>query len=195
MCSGFWTIFPVFAYLVPDFTCTPLPIHYCDEDRACLDTLAKRITTDQLNVVFGIENKGCEMKYLSRDAFAYCFNSTKDDLDACFTDKIEGTVTCDHFNYDFTSSGSRNDSELTSVVSDMDLVCDQAWTVPFTISMYSIAVIIGSMIGTPISDRYGRRPAFIIAAVGTVVFGVPQAFAPNWWSLMVLRESVTIGLL
>lgn len=112
-------------------------------------------------------------------------NSKSDDeLDACFTEQIEGTVTCSKFNYDFGSSGSRNDSELTSVVSDMDLVCDQAWTVPFTISMYSIAVIIGNMIGTPISDRYGRRPAFIIAAVGTVVFGVPQAFAPNWWSLM-----------
>ena len=79
MCSGFWTIFPVFAYLVPDFKCTPLPIHYCDSNATCLDALAKRITTDQLNVVFGIQSRGCEMKYLSRDAFDQCLDSGKVD--------------------------------------------------------------------------------------------------------------------
>ena len=73
---------------------------------------------------------------------------------------------------------------MTSVVSDMNLVCDQGWIEPTTISMYSIGVVIGNIVATPISDTYGRRPTFIISSVGTVLFGIPQAFAPNWWSLM-----------
>ena len=73
-----------------------------------------------------------------------------------------------------------------SVVSDMDLVCDKENIIPFVYSMNSVSVVIFSLIGSSVADRYGRRFAMIISSFGQFIFGIPLMFATDWWHVMIL---------
>lgn len=55
-------------------------------------------------------------------------------------------------------------------------------------------MLIGSIAGGLIADRYGRRTGFLFTAVVTAVFGLLSAFSPNYASLLTLRFVVGLGL-
>ena len=40
--------------------------------------------------------------------------------------------------------------------------------------------------GSPLSDKYGRRYAMLICAAGQSLFSFPLAFMPNWWSFLII---------
>ena len=50
------------------------------------------------------------------------------------------------------------------------------------------AIILGVM-----SDAYGRRPAFQLATLLVVLFGLLTTFATGFWSLLIFRTLVGIG--
>jgi len=48
-------------------------------------------------------------------------------------------------------------------------------------------MMFGSMIGSTLSDKFGRKPVFLISQWAMVVVGVVNAFAPNYIVFIVLR--------
>jgi len=47
--------------------------------------------------------------------------------------------------------------------------------------------MIGAMICTTLSDKFGRKPIFLFSQWAMVVVGVANAFAPNYYVFTVLR--------
>ena len=161
---------------------------YCDGEAMCTEMLSRKISVQELAEVFGIEENSCDMFTVSGQTVEECLNEVN--LQDCLNTKIDKSkrVKCNQFVYDFSGTGSRNDryknlflnkalgfikvinfSLMTSITAELDLVCDSAWKIPFSISMQSVAVFIGSAFGA-LSDKLGRRPAMIIAALGQVLY-------------------------
>ncbi|XP_048399471.2 organic cation/carnitine transporter 2-like [Stegostoma tigrinum] len=69
---------------------------------------------------------------------------------------------------------------MSTIVSEWDLVCGNDWKGPFSMSVFFMGVVIGSLIWGQLSDRFGRK----IALFGTVAirtgFSLLQVFSPNW---------------
>ncbi|XP_077967854.1 organic cation transporter protein-like isoform X2 [Styela clava] len=79
--------------------------------------------------------------------------------------------------YDFEEGRS-------SIVTEWDLVCDRAWILPLITMLYMSGVLVGSLMGGSLSDRFGRKPTFLFGTLFMFVFlglcGVstsPQMFA------------------
>jgi putative MFS transporter len=63
----------------------------------------------------------------------------------------------------------------------------------FLCTFLSLGSIFGETFFGYISDRYGRRPIFMLTVMIVVVFGILSAFAPNKYWLGVLRLCVGVG--
>ena len=131
--------------------------------------------------------KGNEFKLitdcLSASDFDYCFDE--------FYQKMSGLdeQKCQNFDFDFTGTGSIDDSKMTSMISDFNFVCDRSWIGfyfldvqlfneqgrtmvligPFIVSIKCISGILFCVAGSYISDNYGRKIAMLLCA-GKVFF-------------------------
>jgi len=68
-----------------------------------------------------------------------------------------------------------------------DLVCDRGYLKDLTQTIFVVGVMFGAMICTTVSDKFGRKPAFLFSLWAMVVVGVANAFAPNYYVFAVLR--------
>lgn len=80
----------------------------------------------------------------------------------------------------------------STVVTDFDWVCDQAWIPSLSQAVFFIGAIPGTMGFGYISDNYGRVPATMIANILAMVSGLVTPFVTGYWSYLVLR--FTMGL-
>ena len=86
---------------------------------------------------------------------------------------------CTSYKYNITL-GSLNDEKFQSIVTDMGLICDKAWIVPFVWSLFSIGNAVGSLLGGPISDRLGRRRAIFYTNLCVIFGGFCAVFCTTW---------------
>ncbi|XP_078484220.1 organic cation/carnitine transporter 2-like [Ciona intestinalis] len=61
---------------------------------------------------------------------------------------------CDH--------GWVYEGDRTTLATEWNIVCDDAWLLPLTMTLYMVGYIFGSFICGIFSDRYGRRPTFLL---------------------------------
>ncbi|XP_049803763.1 organic cation transporter protein-like isoform X1 [Schistocerca nitens] len=90
------------------------------------------------------------------------------------------TVGCDKWIYDTTVYKS-------SVVTEFDLVCKNAWLRATADALFMVGVLLGSIIFGELSDRYGRKIIFFISLVLQVICGTVAAFLPDYISFMIAR--------
>ncbi|KAM3603931.1 uncharacterized protein V6R79_004178 [Siganus canaliculatus] len=74
-----------------------------------------------------------------------------------------------------------------TIVSEWELVCDNAWKVPFSTSMFFVGAVFGSFICGQLSDRFGRKlvlfPTMAILGVTALI----QAASVSWLMFCVLN--------
>uniref|UniRef100_UPI0037E9BFD7 organic cation/carnitine transporter 2-like n=1 Tax=Semicossyphus pulcher TaxID=241346 RepID=UPI0037E9BFD7 len=75
----------------------------------------------------------------------------------------------------------------STIVSEWDLVCENAWKVPFSTSLFFVGVLIGSFISGHLSDRCGRKPVFFVTMVLQTVTALIQATSSSWVMFCVLN--------
>ena len=78
-------------------------------------------------------------------------------------------------------------SNVTILCLQWDLVCDRAYLKDLTQTIFLVGIMFGSVICTALSDKFGRKPVFLISQWALVVVGVVNAFAPNYIVFIVLR--------
>ncbi|XP_048259032.1 solute carrier family 22 member 8-like [Haliotis rufescens] len=79
------------------------------------------------------------------------------------------------------------DRKETSLMSDMDIVCDRSHLRGFAQTLLIIGQGIGAFILPALSDRYGRRPVQLAAHLCVLALGVCVAFAPDYTAFLVIR--------
>ncbi|XP_040912127.1 solute carrier family 22 member 4-like [Toxotes jaculatrix] len=111
--------------------------------------------------------------------------------DSCSRYKLSGNGT--------VTGGFSNDTEqcldgwvysteryTSTIVSEWDLVCDNAWKVPFSTSSFFVGVLIGSFVSGHLSDRFGRKPVFFFTMVLQTVTALIQATSVSWVMFCIL---------
>ncbi|KAK1878487.1 Solute carrier family 22 member 4 [Dissostichus eleginoides] len=74
-----------------------------------------------------------------------------------------------------------------TIVSEWDLVCHNAWMVPFTTSLFFVGVLIGSFVSGHFSDRFGRKPVFFFTLALQTFTPLIQATSVSWLMFCILN--------
>ncbi|KAM6948332.1 LOW QUALITY PROTEIN: solute carrier family 22 member 4-like [Aplochiton taeniatus] len=74
-----------------------------------------------------------------------------------------------------------------TIVSEWDLVCDNAWKVPLTTSIFFLGVLFGSFTSGQLSDRFGRKPVFFSTMALQTVITLGQTSSSNWVMFCILN--------
>ncbi|KAA0708875.1 Solute carrier family 22 member 6-A [Triplophysa tibetana] len=76
---------------------------------------------------------------------------------------------------------------LSTVVTEWDLVCENATLNNIGSSIYMFGLLVGAVLFGALADKYGRRTIILIGLAAQVIFGVGAAFAPNFYIYVMLR--------
>lgn len=90
------------------------------------------------------------------------------------------TLTCDEFIW------NSKPQELSAVQS-FNLVCDRNTLRASADSIMMFGVLIGSYVFGDLSDRYGRKPIFMISLLLQAVFGILTSVAPEFITYSICR--------
>ncbi|XP_077995054.1 organic cation transporter protein-like [Glandiceps talaboti] len=77
-----------------------------------------------------------------------------------------------------------------TIVTEWDLVCDQAALSQISSSIYMFGVLLGAFTGGHLADRFGRKTTFLGSMWIQAVFGIMVAFSQNFITFCVLRFCV-----
>ncbi|XP_063046441.1 organic cation/carnitine transporter 2-like [Engraulis encrasicolus] len=72
------------------------------------------------------------------------------------------------------------DRYVSTIVTEWNLVCDDGWKGPFTLTVFFFGVLVGSFCSGILSDRYGRRITFFSAKTLQILISLLMAFSNSW---------------
>ncbi|XP_069811058.1 solute carrier family 22 member 2-like [Dendropsophus ebraccatus] len=79
------------------------------------------------------------------------------------------------------------DTAGSSIVTEFNLVCEDAWKLDLFQSFVNLGFFLGSVFIGYMSDRFGRKPCLLLSLFISAVFGVLVAFAPSYPWLVTFR--------
>lgn len=85
------------------------------------------------------------------------------------------------------------DIYLSTIVTEWNLVCEDDWKAPLTISLFFGGVLVGSFISGQLSDRFGRKNVLFVTMGMQTGFSFLQVFSKNYEMFAVLFFLVGMG--
>ncbi|XP_072932787.1 organic cation transporter protein-like [Epargyreus clarus] len=74
-----------------------------------------------------------------------------------------------------------------TIVTEWNLICGRSWLKDLNQALFQFGVLSGSLLFGVASDRFGRRPALIVAVVMEIFLGIMTSFLPDFWSFTIVR--------
>ncbi|CAD5117723.1 DgyrCDS6470 [Dimorphilus gyrociliatus] len=84
-------------------------------------------------------------------------------------------------------NGTSFSGSVFSIVNEWDLTCDKAYLVELSQTILVVGVIVGAMLCSSLSDRFGRKVVFLSSMLAESVLGCLVTFMPNYYSFAVVR--------
>ncbi|KAG8507824.1 Solute carrier family 22 member 5, partial [Galemys pyrenaicus] len=81
----------------------------------------------------------------------------------------------------------------STIVTEWNLVCEDDWKAPLTISLFFVGVLVGSFISGQLSDRFGRKNVLFVTMGIQTGFSFLQIFSTNFEMFTVLFFIVGMG--
>ncbi|XP_044520602.1 solute carrier family 22 member 5-like [Gracilinanus agilis] len=85
------------------------------------------------------------------------------------------------------------DTYLSTIVTEWDLVCEDDWKAPLTTSLFFVGVLIGSFISGQLSDKFGRKNVLFVTMGMQTGFSFLQVFSTSFEMFSVLFVLVGMG--
>jgi len=108
------------------------------------------------------------------------------DFATAVSQRTTDTVKCDGWDYDLSMG-------LTTVV-DWDLVCDRTALLSTVQGSYMGGVFVGCLFWGWASDKFGRRPSILIAAVIQIVSSIVASFSVNYIMFIFFRFLIAFSV-
>ncbi|KAI4883483.1 hypothetical protein NFI96_024521 [Prochilodus magdalenae] len=81
----------------------------------------------------------------------------------------------------------------STIVTEWDLVCGDAWKVPFSLSIFFLGVLSGSFVSGELSDRFGRKVVLFATMAIQTLSSLVQVASVNWEMFCVFFFITGIG--
>uniref|UniRef100_A0A3B3TC24 Solute carrier family 22 member 3 n=1 Tax=Paramormyrops kingsleyae TaxID=1676925 RepID=A0A3B3TC24_9TELE len=85
------------------------------------------------------------------------------------------------------TNGWAFDPSLSTIVSEFQLVCENAWQADLNQAFLNVGLLLGALVIGYGADRYGRKLCFLISIFGFGISGIGMIFSPNYMVLLVIR--------
>ncbi|XP_061105144.1 organic cation/carnitine transporter 2-like [Conger conger] len=82
---------------------------------------------------------------------------------------------------------------ISTIVSEWDLVCSDAWKVPMTTSVLFFGLLTGAFFSGQLSDRFGRKNILFVTIGVQTLFIFFQIFSTSWFMFSALFFVVGMG--
>ncbi|XP_008066084.1 solute carrier family 22 member 1 isoform X2 [Carlito syrichta] len=79
------------------------------------------------------------------------------------------------------------DTNGSSIVTEFNLVCGDAWKLDLFQSCVNVGFFLGSVVIGYIADRFGRKLCLLATVLVNAISGVLMAFAPDYTSMLLFR--------
>ncbi|XP_078483503.1 organic cation/carnitine transporter 2 isoform X1 [Ciona intestinalis] len=169
--NGISTIILVFIHDVPTHHCKPDP-----NISLAIAVGGTDLNSSLFNIPTELDAQGIEVPS-SCLKFKVNSNYTGNNLN------ISGALTVVQCDQGWVYNIKENQA---TVVTEWDLVCDNAWIRPLMTTLNLFGFLIGSMTSGVISDRFGRRPVFLITTFIQFISLFVASFAPTIESYAVM---------
>lgn len=88
-----------------------------------------------------------------------------------------------------------NERYMHSLTIEQSLICDREWLKSLSNSMYFVGATFGLLFWGIISDRYGRKTAYVCSHFVTLIFGFSALFADSMCTFILLRAINAFGMI
>ncbi|KAJ8383079.1 hypothetical protein SKAU_G00038570 [Synaphobranchus kaupii] len=82
---------------------------------------------------------------------------------------------------------------ISTITTEWNLVCGDAWKVPFSLSVFFMGVLTGSFVAGHLSDRFGRKSVLFLTMAVQTIFTLIQAFSVSWEMFAILYFLIGMG--
>lgn len=124
-----------------------------------------------VNFTLPLDSSG---KWSQCSAYKYIPSNATDDEATCQPESFDRSVVeqCSEFVYQ---------SDEKTILSEFNLTCDSEWKLSFVGTINNIGQFLCLPLTGFISDRYGRRTAFVLGILFSGLFGVLRGFSVNYF--------------
>lgn len=84
---------------------------------------------------------------------------------------------------------------MRSLTIEQNLICDREWLKSLSNSMYFVGATLGLLFWGVISDKYGRKTAYVCSHFVTLIFGFSALFANSMTTYIMLRAINSFGMI